>query len=56
MDFMGRYVLDVRIESAAPAQLQDFEAWRCEKCSKTYVDAGDGRPHEVEHVPEGILY
>jgi len=28
MDFVGRYILDVRLESAAPSHLKDFEAWR----------------------------
>jgi len=55
MDFVGRYILDVRIESAAPSHLQDFEAWRCENCSKMYVDPGDGKPHEVDQLPRGIL-
>src|SRR3990172_6062044 len=30
MDFVARYILDVRLESAAPSHLKDFEAWRCE--------------------------
>lgn len=56
MDFVGRYILDVSVESAAPSHLQDFEVWQCEKCAKTYVDPGDGRPHEVEGMPRGVLY
>ena len=55
MDFMGRYILDVRLESAAPSHLKDFEAWRCEKCGKLFVDSGDGRPLETETLPEGAL-
>ena len=56
MDFLGRYILDVSNESAAPSRLQAFEAWRCEKCDRMYADSGDGRPHEVERLPTGILY
>jgi len=56
MDFAGRYILDVSVESAAPSHLQDFEVWQCEKCAKTYVDPGDGTPHEVEGMPRGVLY
>lgn len=55
MDFVGRYILDVRLESAAPSHLKDFEAWRCEKCAKQYVDPGDGHPHETEQLPSGSL-
>ena len=55
MDFMGRYILDVRLESAAPSHLKDFEAWRCEKCGKLFVDPGDGRCYETETLPEGGL-
>jgi len=43
MDFVGRYILDVRLESAAPSHLKDFEAWRCEKCGNLFVDPGDGK-------------
>jgi len=55
MDFIRRLILDLRLESAAPSHLKDFEAWRCEKCGKLYVDFGDGRPHEVDKLPEGAL-
>ena len=55
MDFVGRYILDVRLESAAPSHLKDFEAWRCEKCGKFFVDPGDGRPHETERLSEDAL-
>jgi len=55
MDFVGRYILDVRIESAAPSSLQAFEVWRCEKCDKMYVDPGDGKPRETDKLPTGVL-
>lgn len=55
MDFLGRYILDVRLESAAPSHLKDFEAWRCEKCGKMFVDSGDGVPRVTERLPEGAL-
>lgn len=55
MDFVGRYILDVRFESAAPSHLKDFEAWRCEKCGRLFVDPGDGRPYETQTLPEGGL-
>jgi hypothetical protein len=55
MDFVGRYILDVRLESAPPSHLKDFEAWPCEKCGKLYVDSGDGRSHEAEQLPNGAL-
>jgi len=55
MDFVGRYILDVRLESAAPSHLKDFEAWQCEKCGKLFVDAGDGKVHETEHLPKDAL-
>jgi hypothetical protein len=55
MDFVGRYILDVRLESAAPSHLKDFEAWRCEKCEKFFVDPGDGKPHETENLPKDGL-
>lgn len=56
MDFVGRYILDVSTESAAPSQLRDFEVWECEKCAKTYVDLGDGKPHEMEQLPRDTLH
>jgi len=55
MDFLGRFILDVRLESAAPSHLKDFEAWRCEKCGKMFVDPGDGLPHETETLPKWAL-
>jgi len=55
MDFVGRYILDVRIESAAPAHLKDYEAWRCDKCGKLFIDPGDGRPYESERLPPDPL-
>jgi hypothetical protein len=55
MDFVGRYLMDVRLESAAPGHVKDFEAWRCEKCSKLFVDPGDGKPHETERLPTDAL-
>jgi len=55
MDFVGRYILDVRLESAAPSRLKDFEAWRCEKCEKLFVDPGDGKPRETENLPKDAL-
>jgi len=55
MDFLGGYILDVRLESAAPSHLKDFEAWRCEKYGKLFVDPSDGQPHEAEHLPQGDL-
>jgi ubiquitin C-terminal hydrolase len=55
MDFVGRHIFEVRIESAAPSQLKDVEAWRCEKCAKQYVDTGDGSLHETEQLPSGSL-
>ena len=55
MDFVGRYILDVRIESAAPSSLQAFEAWQGEVCVKMYVDLGDGKLHETEQLPRGTL-
>jgi len=55
MDFVGRYLMDVRLESAAPGHVKDFEAWRCEKCSKLFVDPGDGKPHETDRLPRDTL-
>jgi len=55
MDFVGRYILDVRLESAAPSSLQAFEVWRCEKCVKMFVDSGDGKLRETEQLPRGAL-
>ncbi|MGA2461410.1 MAG: hypothetical protein ABSF82_08320 [Candidatus Bathyarchaeia archaeon] len=55
MNFMGRYIVEVRLESAAPSHLKDYEAWSCEKCEKLYVDPGDGQPHETESLPKGAL-
>jgi len=54
MDFEGRFILDVRLESAAPSHLKDFEAWRCERCGKLFVDSGDGHLHETDHLPKGL--
>jgi hypothetical protein len=56
MDFVGRYILDVRLESAAPSHLKDFEAWRCEKCAKSFVDIGDGETRETEQLPKEGLF
>jgi hypothetical protein len=55
MDFVDRFIIDVRLESAAPSHLRDLEAWRCEKCGKLFVDPGDGHPHETERLPSGAL-
>ncbi len=55
MNFVGRYILDVSLESAAPSHLKDFEAWQCDGCGKLFVDSGDGRPREAEHLPKGVL-
>ena len=55
MDFVGRYLMDVRVESAAPGHVKDFEAWRCERCGKLFVDPGDGKPHETERLPKDTL-
>lgn len=55
MDFVGRYIHEVRLESAAPSHLKDFEAWRCDKCGKLFVDAGDGQAHETERLPPDVL-
>ena len=55
MDFIASYILEVRLESAAPSHLKDFEAWRCEKCGKLFVDPGDGQPHETKSLPKGAL-
>jgi len=55
MDFVDRYILDVRLESAAPSHLTDFEAWRCGKCGRLFVDSGDGHPHEIERLPKDSL-
>jgi len=55
MDFIGRYIFDVQLESAAPSQLNDLEAWRCENCGRLFVDLGDGRPHETKTLPKGGL-
>jgi hypothetical protein len=53
MDFEGRFILDFRLESAAPSHLKDFEAWRCERCGKLFVDSG-GKLHETDRLPEGL--
>jgi uncharacterized protein with PIN domain len=55
MDFVDRYILEVRPESAAPSHLRDLEAWRCEKCGRLFVDPGDGQPHETKTLPERSL-
>jgi uncharacterized protein with PIN domain len=55
MDFVGRYLMDVRLESAAPGHVKDFEVWRCEKCAKLFVDPGDGKLRETERLPRDTL-
>jgi phage FluMu protein Com len=55
MDFVGRYLMDVRLESAAPGHVKDFEVWRCEKCVKLFVDPGDGKLRETERLPRDTL-
>jgi len=55
MDFVGRYILEVRLERAAPSHLKDFEVWRCEECVKMFVDSGEGQLHETERLPQGAL-
>ncbi|HXZ91091.1 MAG TPA: hypothetical protein VEG61_08510 [Candidatus Dormibacteraeota bacterium] len=55
MDFVGRYLMDVRLESAAPGHVKDFEAWRCDRCGKLFVDRGDGQPHETDGLPKDTL-
>ncbi len=47
--------MEVRLESAAPSHLKDFEGWRCEKCGKLFIDAGDGVAHETDQLPKGAL-
>ena len=47
--------MDVRLESAAPGHVKDFEAWRCDRCGKLFVDPGDGQPHETESLPKDTL-
>ena len=44
-----------RLESAAPGHVKDFEAWRCDRCGKLFVDPGDGQPHETERLPKDTL-
>lgn len=55
MDFVRRFLMEVRLESAAPGHVKDFEVWRCEKCQKLFVDPGDGKPHETERLPTDTL-
>lgn len=52
MDFLGRYVVGMRLESAAPTHLTDLEVWRCESCGTNFGQSGSG---ELTELPEDML-
>jgi hypothetical protein len=56
MNLVGRYILNVRLESTVPSHLRDLETWRCEKCAKSFVDIGDGETRETEQLPKEGLF
>ncbi len=47
MDFQGRYVVRMALESAAPVHLTDLEVWRCDSCGKNFGEAGGGEMFEL---------
>ena len=49
MDFVGRYIFGVSLESAAPVHLRDYELWRCEPCRVAFAESGIGEILEVSY-------
>ncbi len=49
MDFVGRYIFGVSLESAAPVHLRDYELWRCELCHVAFAESGIGEVLEVAY-------